>query len=93
MTKKKVKSKGQETVNLTDLAKEIVRLGIITNIDREEEKEVKIIYDKSQDQFAIKIPRAISRELKLNSKKDKFKFRFSVDKDLKFTLKGDLIRG
>ena len=92
MAKKGVKSKKQGVKDLTLLAKELMNMGILlAGGEVKEEKAVKISFDKSQDQFTIRIPKGMGKGAEINLKKDKFNFVFER-KGGEFLLKGELIR-
>jgi len=62
-----------------------------------EEKSMKIFYDKTRQQYTVRIPREFAETLKINLKKDKFKFLLITpplkDKSQKTRLKGELTNG
>ncbi len=93
MKKEGVKSKKQGVKDLTPLAKELMNMGILlAGGEVKEEKAVKITFDKSQDQFTLRIPKGMGKGAEINHKKDKFNFVFER-KGEKLFLKGELIRG
>lgn len=85
-----MKNKKEEQVSVIQ---GLLQLGVFIAPDGfKEEKSVKISFDKSQDQFTVRIPKGMAKELKIDNKKDKFKFVFEI-KDGKQSLTGELERG
>lgn len=67
----------------------------IFSVDKQEDvKDVKITYDKKQEQLSVKIPKDFARELKINPEKHFLRFMLLIsDKDPnKKILHGDLIQ-
>lgn len=71
--------------------------GLIVTKPIIEEKLMTIFYDKSRDQYTIRIPKNYVKTLNIDPKKHKFKFILTIpsvkSKDKKIKLKGELTDG
>jgi len=86
------KSKKKEVVDLTNLAEEIVKLGIVLNAPKEEIKDVKISLDSSQDQFTIRIPKGMAKAMEIKPEKDFFRFILGINEKGKLILSGEVMK-
>ena len=65
----------------------------IFSVDKQEDvKDVKITYDKKQEQLSVKIPKDFARELNINPEKNFLRFMLLISNQNKKILHIDLIQ-
>ena len=69
------------------------KLQEIFSVDKQEDvKDVKITYDKKQEQLSVKIPKDFARELNINPEKNFLRFMLLISNQNKKILHIDLIQ-